>query len=141
MHGACLCGAVSFEAEPSEPHCHACHCEMCRRWTGSALMAVPIAPGGLAIADASHVREYASSDWAARAFCDVCGSALYYRVTAEGPTKGATYLSLGLFDDPGALPLATEIYIDAKPASYDFAGERPRLTRAEAEAQMASGGS
>ena len=115
-------------------HSHACHCEMCRRWTGSAFLGVSVAPGDLVFEDEANVRTYVSSEWAERAFCGVCGSTLFYRVTAAGPMQGQSYVALGLFDEPDALPLASEIYIDRKPASFAFAGDRPRMTEAEKEA-------
>ena len=46
------------------------------------------------------------------------------------------FVALGLFDEPGRLPLASEIYIDRKPDSFAFAGERKRMTAAEVEAMM-----
>jgi hypothetical protein len=50
--------------------------------------------------------------------------------------QGDSLLALGLFDEPDALPLASEIYIDRKPSAYAFAGERPRATKAEVEAML-----
>jgi hypothetical protein len=67
MHGACLCGAVSFEAEPERPEVHVCHCEMCRRWTGSALMCVSVKPAAIRFGGAEHIERFPSSDWAERA--------------------------------------------------------------------------
>ena len=139
MHGSCLCGAVAFDAEPSERHCHACHCEMCRRWTGAMLLAVPVPKDALTWRGAENIRVYRSSDWAERAWCDRCGSTLFYRVAAEGPAQGEHFVALGLFDVPDALSLASEIYIDSKPSSYAFAGERKRMTKAEVEAQFGGG--
>jgi hypothetical protein len=139
MHGACMCGAVSFEADPTERHSHACHCETCRRWTGSALIAVAVAPDALRLADTAPLTVYRSSDWAERAFCGVCGSTLYYRVTV-GPEAGTYYMSLGLFDEPDGFSLASELFIDCKPAGYAFAGERKRTTKADFEAMFAGDG-
>jgi hypothetical protein len=135
MRGGCLCGGVRFEAEPSDMHCHACHCEMCRRWTGSALLAVPVPAEAVRFEGEANIRRHRSSDWAQRAFCGTCGSTLYYRLTGGGEY----FLALGLFDDPDALPLASEIYIDRKPSSFAFAGERPRSTQAEVEAKWDKG--
>lgn len=140
MHGSCLCGAVRFEATPTEAHCHACHCEMCRRWTGSAMLAVPVAPDGIRFEGTEHIRAFRSSDWAERAFCGTCGSTLYHRITAAGPMQGHLHLALGLFDEPDGLPLDSEIYIDCKPAAFAFAGERRRMTKAEVEAMFAGSG-
>ena len=50
---------------------------------------------------------------------------------------GMTMVSIQAFDDPAVFAFENEIYIDAKPANYDFAGDRPRLTGAEVEAMYA----
>ncbi len=131
MKGGCLCGAVRFEAQPLEMHSHACHCEMCRRWSDSAFLAVPVRADAIRFEGEENIRRFASSDWAERAFCGVCGSALFSQLRESGDL----FVALGLFDEPDALPLTSEIYIDRKPAAFAFAGERERLTKAEVEAQ------
>ncbi|MNL53295.1 hypothetical protein D3C87_1765290 [compost metagenome] len=50
-----------------------------------------------------------------------------------------TIVSVQAFDDPSVFAFEDEIYIDSKPANYDFAGDRPRLTGAEVEALYAPG--
>jgi hypothetical protein len=132
MRGGCLCGAVRFEAEPSDQHSHACHCEMCRRWTGAVLLVVPVPADALRLEGEDRVRRYRSSEWAERGFCGTCGSSLFYRLQ-----QGDYFLALGVFDEPDELPLASEIYIDRKTSAFDFAGERPRATEAEVEAKWA----
>ncbi len=136
MKGHCLCGAVSFEAKVAEPETHGCHCEMCRRWTGSALLAVMVGPDDIAFEGAENIRTYASSDWAERAWCDRCGSTLYYHIRVDdfGPRLYA--MALGLFEEPSAFPLAKEIFIDRKPVAYAFAGDHPRLTETEYLAEI-----
>lgn len=138
MHGKCMCGAVAFEAEPEAMKMHACHCETCRRWTGVALLAVPVPVDGTRFTGAENIRTIRSSDWAERAWCDRCGSTLYYRVTLDGPHSRTYHMALGLFDAPEAFELASEIYYDRKPASFAFAGERKTLTKAEVEASFAA---
>lgn len=137
IDGRCLCGAVRVRAEPADPHLHACHCGMCRRWTGLAFAAFPAAPG--TVEATGPIRTRAFSDWAERAWCDECGSALWYEVTAEGPIKGTRHVAAGLFDDAGGLSLGSEIYIDIdrKSSGYAFAGEHPVKTQAEIEALFA----
>jgi len=128
--GGCLCGAVRFTARLDGQTVGACHCEMCRRWTGSALLSVPLGPEAVDWQGAESIATRQTSDWAMRAWCRECGSNLYYRVTAPGPESGRLWLALGLFDDPDGLTLASEIYIDAKPDGYAFAGEgRHLMTR------------
>lgn len=135
--GRCLCGAVSFSAKGLDPKVTACHCDMCRRWTGGPLLAL----GGAEIdwSGAEAITTFASSKWAERAFCSVCGSSLYYRVTAEGPFQGVTHLAFGTINDPSGFDLQLEYFIDRKPDAYEFAGEHQRLTEAEVFAKFTGG--
>lgn len=133
LAGRCLCGAVTLELRPQKPELSACHCEMCRRWTGSALLVIEVEPEDLDVT--GPVKSYASSDWAERAWCDTCGSTLWYKLTLPGKEHFA--VAAGLFDDAGGLVLKEEIFIDAKPAGYAFAGTHGTRTRAEMEAMMA----
>ncbi|OSP54436.1 GFA family protein [Pseudoruegeria sp. SK021] len=136
MDGQCLCGAVVVSATPAKAELHACHCEMCRRWTGSALIEVDVDPAQLQVT--GPVKTFRSSDWAERAWCDTCGSTLWYKLTLPGHERYA--VSAGLFDAAGDLPLTKEIYIDCKPGGYAFAGDHQTMTKQEVEAMFASFG-
>jgi len=125
MTGHCLCGAVGFTAGGIETHHHACHCEMCRRWSGGPYMAAKAKT--MRFVGGEHLSTYASSDWAERAFCAKCGSNIYYRLRRGGDY----FVSVGTFDDPTPFKVIGEIYIDAKPPGYDLAGDHPRLTEKE----------
>lgn len=130
--GSCLCGAVTFEADDADPHYEACHCGMCRKWTGGPSFSTEA--GGLRFDGEENITRYSSSEWGERGFCRVCGSSLFFRLKPAGKY----FVSLGTFDDRKAFQFATEIYIDHKPADYDFAGERPRLTEKEVLAKFSS---
>ena len=131
--GKCLCGAVTFVARGLDTEIHACHCEMCRRWTGG--------PGFATRADAvefsgeDKIRVFDSSDWAERGFCADCGTHLFYRMKADG----LTMLWSGALDDVSDLKLTGEIYVDSKPPGYDFEGDHPRQTGAEFLASIGMG--
>ena len=129
--GGCLCGAVRFRARLTHHIFGACHCEMCRRWTGSALLAISVPTGNVTWQGEGSIARYQSSDWAERAHCRRCGSALFYRVTSDGPGAGDIELPVGAFDNADGLVFDSEIYIDLKPDSYAFAGDRARMTRAQ----------
>ncbi len=129
--GGCLCGAVRFRAGLTGRSFGACHCEMCRRWTGSALLAISVPTKNIVWTGESHIARFQSSDWAERANCRICGSALYYRVTGDGPGAGDTELPIGAFDSAEGLTFDSEIYIDLKPECYAYAGDRKRMTRAQ----------
>lgn len=131
----CLCGAVRLRLSDMPSGFGACHCEMCRRWTGAAFLAVETPAAGVEIAQgAERIARIQSSDWAERAWCAACGSHLWYRVTLEGHPGADSYeIPLGLLDDPSGLTFEREIFIDCKLDGFAFAGQdaRESLTRAE----------
>lgn len=134
--GRCMCGAVHFRAEVPTSEASACHCDMCRQWTGSTLVAVT-AQDLTWTKGEEHLGMIASSAWAERGFCKRCGSSLLYRVTAEGPYQGHTTVSIGSLDDPSGFEIVREYFIDKKPGAYTFEGEREQLTEAQVQAMFA----
>ncbi len=134
-----MCGAVSFVAEAVPMTFGICHCEMCRRWTGSALLGVSVPSDKVTWSGREHIASLQSSEWAERAWCSKCGTGLYYRVTEKNKWFGATEIPIGLFDDPNGFEIENEIYTDMKPDSYAYVGEgHKRLTRAECIALFSS---
>jgi hypothetical protein len=107
--GRCLCSAVTFVAEDVGTELHVCHCSMCRRWAGGPTFSA--AAGKVTFNGEENIGRYSSSAEAERGFCKRCGSSLFY--------------------DQRRFKIASEIYVDDKPAGYDFAGVHPRLTGEE----------
>ena len=134
--GGCLCGAVRYALAALPTGLTACHCQMCRRHSGGVHLGFEIAAEGIAFDGAENIGTFQSSDWAERGFCRCCGSSLFWRMTAEGPMQGTISLGAGTLDSHDGLTFEAEIYIDAKPDAYAFAGERPRLTEAEVLASV-----
>ena len=137
LEGQCLCGRVRLAATVRE--IDACHCGQCRKWNGGPAFALDSGGAVEVLEGEAHIKTYASSEWAERAFCAECGSGLWYRLTLEGPAKGYTTAMAGLFEGLEAVPFAKEIFVDDQPGWYGFAGERPRLTGAEAVAMFKAG--
>lgn len=134
-----MCGAVHFTATNVPDTYGICHCEMCRRWTGSALLGVTVPTDSLTWDGADHIGRVQSSDWAERAWCARCGTNLFYRVTAPGAWFGGTEIPLGLFDDANGFRLKSEIYIDHKPDSFAYSGDgHARLTRQQCVEKFAA---
>jgi len=127
VQGKCLCGNVSFSA-PEPHHIDICHCDMCRRWTGSAFIGVDYRDGGIKFEKNDSLKWFNSSDWAERGFCTNCGSSLFYRLKDNDSFLA---ISAGTLDLPSGLKLEKEIFIDEKPDYYDFAGDQKKLTGAE----------
>lgn len=129
--GACLCGAVRVIAPEASNNFDACHCNMCRRWTGGPLLAVECG-SDVRFAGESNIAVYASSDWAERGFCKHCGSHLFYRLKPTGQYA----IPAGLFDDAEDLTFHLQIFIDEKPPFYEFANRTKNMTGAEVFAQF-----
>ena len=128
MTGRCLCGAVTVRvAGPHDPRPGACHCRMCQRWSGGLFLCFNADAGGVTVD--GPVTRFASSDFAERAFCPVCGSHLWMR-----DNTGKTYdLMPGLFDEARDWPLRSEVYADRAMASMRLQGDHRRATKAEYE--------
>jgi hypothetical protein len=126
-----MCGAVSFVARNLRHDFGVCHCKMCQRWAGSALVAITVPAADVDWVGLEHVGKIQSSDWAERAWCNTCGSGLWYRMTTQGDDKDDYEIPLGIFDDANGLEFTREIFTDRKPDSFAFAGDHERLTEAE----------
>lgn len=129
--GSCLCGAVKYTLTADLSTAGACHCGMCRKWTGGINIALMVAPDQITFEGAENIAPYRSSDWAERCFCRICGSSLYYRVVAPGPHHGTLHIGMGGLDDPAGVTVTQEIFTDRKPAGYDLAGDLDGMTEAE----------
>lgn len=127
QHGRCLCGAVTVSARLAD-EIGACFCQMCVRWSGSAMMGIRAPAGSVTVN--GPVKTYRSSPFAERAWCDRCGSALWFR------DDGKDYeLMPGLFENAGGARLTRIVYADRAPEGWDFAGTPRRVSRAEYEAK------
>jgi hypothetical protein len=124
--GRCLCGGVSFTADIVEPHVSSCHCSMCRRWAGGVLLAIDCA-NGVDFHGAENITRYRSSDWAERAFCNICGSSLFYRLIEQD----LTIMVADAFDLQDDFKLTGQVFIDEKPTYYDFANDTKNMTGEE----------
>jgi hypothetical protein len=135
--GHCMCGAVGFTASDVPEKLGACHCEMCRRWTGSAFVNIEVPNEKINWTGKEHIATLQSSDWAERGWCSCCGTGLFWRMTEENEYSGTTDIALGLFDDPSGFKISHEIYIDHKPDSFAFVDHgQTKLTRAECVAKF-----
>jgi len=133
ISGHCLCGAVTYTAKAASHDVQVCHCGMCRRWTGGPLMFLDI-EGVPAFGGRELVSLYRSSPSGERGFCSRCGSILFWKVAGE---ERYTFAA-GSLDDVSTLVLAKEIFIEDKPAFYDFANPTEKVRGAEAMAAYAA---
>ena len=126
LNGSCLCGACTLTATPKSMEMGACHCGMCRKWSGGVFLAIDCS-GAVEFAEGSPIGRYRASAWGERVFCKKCGSTLMWQTQDEKLQS----LSIQVFEDPGAFHFDSEIFIDRKPDNYTFANETKTMTEAE----------
>ncbi|MDW3224027.1 MAG: GFA family protein [Paracoccaceae bacterium] len=135
--GSCLCGAVTYSLANDPKEIGACHCNMCRKWSGGIFLGLEVPADTVKISGAENLNIYSSSPWAERAFCKTCGSSVYYRVTAPGPHEGTYHFGVGTLNDLGDVPLTGELFIDEKPGGYSFAEKTHQMNTEEVMALFA----
>ena len=116
--GRCLCGAVRYDVRGPLRSGTACHCDQCRRSSGSFTHATAAWKDTLRIEDAAGcLAWYASSDHGRRGFCRRCGSNLFF--DPVGTERMA--IGLGTLDKPTGLRIANHIFVREKGDYYDIA--------------------
>lgn len=135
LTGQCLCGTVSIYATGVEPHVDACHCTMCRRWSGGPLHALDCGTN-VSFKGDGYIKRFSSSEWAERGFCSSCGTHLFYRL------KEANHyiVPAGLFNNLSDAHFTTQIFIDEKPDYYNFANKTKMMTGEEVFAEFSDEG-
>jgi len=130
--GGCLCGEIRYSATLDNLRFGACHCPMCRKWTGGPLLNVRAS----SIVFEGTPTVYASSDWAERGFCSRCGSCLFYRLKSS---SGPLHIAHGSLDNCEGLTFTHQVFIDKKPAGYAFENATGTMTSAEVMAMFSKG--
>lgn len=134
--GNCLCGAVSINAKTMSTEVGACHCNMCRKWTGGPLLAVDCGDQ-VTFTGEENISVFESSEWAERGFCSKCGTHLFYKFKP----KGQYIVPAELFDKAASLQFDHQIFIDEKPDYYSFSNKTKNMTGEEVFAQFSGEGS
>ncbi len=85
--GACLCGAIRFEARGMPASVNHCHCVQCQRSSGAALLTWATWPRASVRVQRGQVTDFESSPSVQRSFCARCGSTLFWRREARRPEE------------------------------------------------------
>lgn len=130
--GGCLCGAIQYEATPHNPEPWYCHCRMCQRWSGSAVSTDAIIKKDEFRITKGEPTYFASSHYAERGFCPVCGSSLVFRAIEED------WLSIqtGTLDDPEVAPPSGHYSIEGKISWLSIVDDLPGIRTEEDEWQQ-----
>ena len=129
--GSCLCGGVRFEIEKAVGPVEICHCNRCRKVSGSAnLVTVGLRTEDLRfLAGEELINSYEAPILTAppaylSRFCSRCGS----QVPPASPEDDWFEICAGLFDDdPGVRP-DKHIFIELAPSWDDVPDTLPKLT-------------
>jgi hypothetical protein len=104
IRGSCLCGGVKFTVEPPLLRASHCHCERCRKHSGTAVctQARVRREQFQLLSGVELIRVYGKGEGAVKAFCSVCGSSLF---GGDWPDGDEVSIRMGAFDDdPGIRP-------------------------------------
>lgn len=95
--GHCLCGDLQYTVSRRPIWVGHCHCESCRRNTGSVMATfVGVAADAFNVAHGA-LASFESSPGVRRSFCSRCGTPLAYE---SDRFPGEVHLFLGTLDDP-----------------------------------------
>ncbi len=123
--GRCLCGAVTFDVTGEPLWVAHCHCESCRRQTGS----MPATYVGYRAHQVSYPgappREFESSPGIFRGFCGTCGSAIHYRPSAQHEI----HHYIGVYDDPARYRAARHVFYEEHVEGYELADNLARFNK------------
>ena len=111
MGGHCYCGAVKFEVSGKSDWIGHCHCESCRRASGSVMTTFAGFAEDQVIFTGVQPDRYRTDDGVTRSFCSRCGSPVAYQADFQ---PGRIHLQLGLFDDIESLPADDHSFLNEK---------------------------
>lgn len=116
--GGCLCGAARYTCNAEPAMSGHCHCEDCRRSSGSghsSHLGVPEASIALAGEVKGYARAADSGHMVTRYFCPTCGAALYSKNDAM---PGFVFLRASSLDDLEVFKPQMHVYV-SRAASWD----------------------
>lgn len=127
VSGACLCGAVAFEATLDRDHADACHCGQCRRWSGNYWASVNVEFASLRFPKGeASLAWYESSKLVRRGFCRTCGSALFWHAHRHKDYAHRIALAVGALDPPTGVKISEHIFVADKGDYYEIADGLPQ---------------
>ena len=126
MHkGSCLCNAVRFEVSGKLPGPDACHCSMCRKWTGHLFVGTDVPRASLTIHGEENITWYRSSEKARRGFCTRCGSTLFFD-PLDTNKHDWIGVAMGASESPTNTRLRIHIHVADKGDYYDIRDDLPQ---------------
>ena len=128
--GRCLCGKISYRVNGPAVWSGYCHCQSCRRFTGS------VVTSWLGIGDSdlefdAGLPTYFVDSGVTRGFCPDCGSSLTY---AAERFPNYVQIHVGSLDDPDSIMPRAHVHHEEKVAWFEVDDELPRYPGSAADA-------
>jgi hypothetical protein len=124
--GHCLCGAVKFRMNADPLWVSYCHCQSCRRHTGSAAATFAGFAENTVSFTEGMPKQFESSPEVWRSFCGQCGSPISYRA-ARFP--GEVHFYIGAMDRPEQYVPQAHVHYGERVPWFDTKDELPRFDR------------
>jgi hypothetical protein len=109
LRGSCLCGGVEFEVAQAPETLRYCHCESCKKLSGSIGTVNGRVPSNAIriLAGKELLQTFQPAEGSAKTFCRTCGSNLF---GGGWPDSETTSVRASALDDP----------FDARPSAHLF---------------------
>jgi hypothetical protein len=124
--GGCLCGAIRYRATAAPLRALLCHCETCRRVSGSAFLGFVHFPKAEFAWQSREPARYRSSAYAERGFCPDCGSTLSMH---EEVLDDRVQVTLGSLDRPQDVRPDDHVWTRSQLPWLEVADALPRFRR------------
>lgn len=118
LEGSCLCGAVAYEIQTRLKHFYFCHCQQCRKLTGSAHAANILAEPVNIVwrGDIDKIKRYDAPDGRSftHVFCRECGAGLPFVNVSET----TLFIPVGSLDSAPGIDVDCNIFWGEAPSWY-----------------------
>lgn len=121
--GRCLCGDLGYTVDQPPIWVGHCHCESCRRNTGSAVATFVGVPADAFAMNHGTRSFYESSPGVQRSFCARCGTPLAYEADRF---PGELHLFLGTLDDPNRFRPQFHVHCAERIPWFEINDDLPR---------------
>lgn len=126
FEGGCLCGAIRYRSDAAPLRGVICHCSMCRRHSGSPILAFVHFPRDAFAWIGEEPTRFRSSAFAERGFCPHCGStvSMHEEVLAD-----RVQIAVGSLDQPNRVTIDDHVWSRERIAWFDTTDTTPRFDR------------
>lgn len=133
LTGKCLCGGVSYATSGKPLVTYYCHCNDCKKSTGSAFHVGFVVKQSDINIKANDLREYTktadSGNQMTRRFCGDCGSPLF---TIDSGKPENLVIKAGSLDDPSLVSPSAELWTCHKVAWANISNDVQSLEKGKA---------